>query len=133
MLHSDDNLFEKWIKDKSIDPSFLEISRQSFLEACSLKNSYIDKLFKDYKKDMAQKNKEIEFLKSECKRVYDPIREFWNLEKNEEMSKLLYANSYMEQELRYAAYYASKDDVNGEAGNIAKDCLVKLGKGEIDE
>jgi len=109
----------------------------SDINAVKKDNSRLDSLVKrmkeDYIKDMAYKDKKIKFLEDECKRIYDPIREFWNIEKNEEMDFLIkelkktkYENEMMKQALMDASEYARTDDVNGEAGDIAKDCLNKL-------
>jgi hypothetical protein len=46
------------------------------------------KLFEDAKRELAYKDKKIAYLEAECERVYHPIREFWNQEKDEEMKRL---------------------------------------------
>jgi hypothetical protein len=127
--------------------------------------SLISRMKQDYARDMDYKNKKIKFLEEECKRIYDPIREFWNIEKNEEMERLKkeikvlkklspkipdryveietiyeaicdplekakYKNNIMLKALDEASEYAGKDDVNGEAGKIAKNCLEFLFKRE---
>ena len=52
-----------------------------------------DKLFKEAKRELAYKDKKIAFLEAECERIYHPIREFWNMEKDEEMKKLRAENA----------------------------------------
>lgn len=93
--------------------------------------SLVDRMKKDYAKDMAYKDKQIKFLEEECKRIYDPIREFWNMEKTEELENLKKLVASMKEALMNASEYARCDDVNGEAGTIAQDCLNKLFKEEL--
>lgn len=93
--------------------------------------SLVDRMKKDYANDMGHKDKKIKFLEDECKRIYDPIREFWNIEKNEELENLKKLVSSMKEALIDASEYARCDDVNGEAGTIAQDCLHKLFKDEL--
>jgi len=76
-----------------------EMSREDLVNELSKQNDLIEKMKKDYRIDIDRKNKEIEFLKSECKRIYDPIREFWNTEKNEELEKLRKENETLKRGL----------------------------------
>ena len=77
-----------------------EMSREDLVNELSKQNDLIERMKKDYRFDMDRKNKEIEFLKSECKRIYDPIREFWNIEKNEELEKLRNENEHLKKSLK---------------------------------
>jgi hypothetical protein len=140
MNPSDETIFKQWFTNKGLEENVLNIAQDSFIGACAYKNAIIDRLHKDYAKDMSLKNKEIEFLKSECKRIYDPIREFWNSEKNEELLKLTkeletlkLQNSIMREALIEASEYSRCDDVNGQADEIAKECLDKLYEGVANE
>jgi hypothetical protein len=119
----------------SKDPGYAEVPKETYALKAELSElrSLVERMKKDYVQDMSHKDKKIKFLEDECKRIYHPIREFWNIEKNEEMEFLLkelkkakYENEMMKQALIDASEYARKDDVNGEAGDIAKDCLNKL-------
>lgn len=74
----------------SKDPGYAEVSRDTYVLKAEINRlrDLVEIMKKDYVRDMERKDKKIKFLEDECKRIYDPIREFWNIEKNEEMERL---------------------------------------------
>jgi chromosome segregation ATPase len=52
------------------------------------KDALISRMKTEYKEDMVKKDKHIAFLESECKRLHEPTREFWNNERLEEVKEL---------------------------------------------
>ena len=64
--------------------SKLVMTLQSRVESLIAENA---KLFEEAKRELAYKDKKIAYLEAECERVYHPIREFWNQEKDEEHKK----------------------------------------------
>lgn len=64
--------------------SELVMKLQTRIESLVAENA---KLFEEAKRELAYKDKKIAYLEAECERVYHPIREFWNQEKDEEMKR----------------------------------------------
>lgn len=59
----------------------------------------LGRVFKDAKIEMEYRDKKITYLEAECERVYHPIREFWNQEKDEEMKRLKAENDKLKEEV----------------------------------
>ena len=59
----------------------------------------LNKVFKDARQEMDYRDKKITFLEAECERLYQPIREFWDIEKDEEVKKWEAAVEYKQKEI----------------------------------
>ena len=79
-------------------PSLLEAWQAAVLS----KEAEIARYRSDYKKDMAAKDKEIEHLKRECERLYEPTKVFWNGEKDKEIAELKSLLEKQEAQIREA-------------------------------
>lgn len=76
--------FEKYLKAYHVQID-TTMKLQTRIESLVAENA---KLFEEAKRELAYKDKKIAYLEAECERVYHPIREFWNQEKDEEMKRL---------------------------------------------
>ena len=47
-----------------------------------------ENLFKEAKRELARKDREIAYLKSECERLYEPTKTFWNMENQSKIDLL---------------------------------------------
>jgi hypothetical protein len=104
----------------------IEMSKEDLVSELIKQKNLIERMKKDYHEDMERKNKEINFLKSECKRVYDPIREFWNMEKNEEAEQMKKKLTAIESELRHIYDYSvGESEVQAGISNILSDHFKK--------
>lgn len=56
-------------------------------ETIKAKNSEIENLIKEAKKELSEKDKTIAHLSSECTRLFDPTRKFWNDEKDKAITE----------------------------------------------
>jgi len=64
-------------------------------ETIKSKDAEIENLIKEAKKELSEKDKTIAHLSSECTRLFDPTRKFWNDEKDKAIAEARFFISSM--------------------------------------
>lgn len=60
---------------------------ENLKETIKAKDAEIENLIKEAKKELSEKDKTIAHLSSECTRLFDPTRKFWNGEKDKTITE----------------------------------------------
>ena len=132
-------IWEEFNGDQIVEHTWLEACRykqkentdlvmklQTRIESLVAENA---KLFEEAKRELAYKDKKIAYLEAECERVYHPIREFWNQEKDEEMKKL---REEVER-FRQALYDISQSTYEANPWTIVPSKEAKMARKALEE
>ena len=120
---------QKEIDELKAENTELVMKLQSRIESLIAEN---DNLFEEAKRELVCKDKKIAYLEAECERVYHPIREFWNQERDEERKKLLAENTKLMECVVLAANaccYTEYEEACSFAKKVLREIKNLLSKG----
>lgn len=93
-------------------------------------------LINEARKELKRKDERIAFLESECTRLFDPVREFWNMERREEVRALAEALLFYAENHNWDipeidpvtgfTGMSSKSNVERDHGELARSVLQSL-------